>query len=214
MAKGVSSASTSRAGIAIYGDSTVDGYGTSPWVQNPLIPNHYHNTEAGLSWASMISGVDGRSVFNNGYSGKSIIDDWAYNNIDQYVFNNSTNVGDVYVFIVFGLNDFGQAGWSTATYTSKYTALINKIKAAGLSPVVVTSDPLSNVNEAFVQNTLVPLQKTIAASNNVPCFDINAPLYSWASYRSNQIDGIHFNNYGHEYKATIARNWITANLST
>ena len=70
---------------------------------------------------------------------------------------------------------FGQPNWSTTLFKSKYTALINLVKAQGLIPVVVTSDPISNVNDTFVQNTLVPLQKQIATDNNIKCLDLNGP---------------------------------------
>lgn len=199
--------------IAIFGDSTVDGYGTTPWVQNPLIPNHYHNTEAPYAWASMLDGINDKLVFNNGYAGQSIIDGWAINNIDTYVFNNITNINLKYVFIAFGLNDFGKPNWSTILYTNMYTELINKVKNQGLTPVVMTSDPLSNINENFVQETLIPLQKSIAESNSVLCFDINAGLYAWSDYRVNQIDGIHFNNIGNAKKRELAISFINTNMS-
>lgn len=165
-----------------------------------------------MAWASMLDSVSGRNVFNNGYSGKSVIDDWAINNIGQYVFWNVTNLNIKYVLLVFGLNDFGQPNWSTTLFKSKYTALINLVKAQGLIPVVVTSDPISNVNDTFVQNTLVPLQKQIATDNNIKCLDLNASLVSWSDYRLNQPDGIHFNNTGHARKRDIAAPWMVSNL--
>ncbi|MEP8451107.1 GDSL-type esterase/lipase family protein [Enterobacter bugandensis] len=194
--------------VAVFGDSTVDGYGTTPWVQNPLTPNHYHNSESPMAWVSMLDGIVGKRVFNNGYSGKSIIDDWAISNITNLVFNNSTNINIKYVMLVFGLNDIGQSNWSTSLYSSKYTELINFVKNQGLIPIVVTSDPISNVNDTFVQNTLVPLQRQIATNNSVQCLDLNAGLVSWSDYRSNQPDQIHFNNTGNAKKRDLAQTFV------
>lgn len=197
-------------GVAVFGDSTVDGYGTAPWIQNPLTANHFHNTESPMAWVSMLDTLVGKRVFNNGYSGKSIIDDWAISNISTFVFNNATNTNLKYVMLVFGLNDFGHPNWSTSLYASKYTALINLVKAQGLVPVVVTSDPISTVNDVFVQNTLVPLQKQIALDNGVQCLDLNAGLVAWSDYRINQPDLIHFNNAGNAKKRDLAQAFMTA----
>lgn len=194
--------------VAVFGDSTVDGYGTTPWVQNTLTANHYHNSESTMAWASMLDGIVGRRVFNNGYSGKSIIDGWAISNIATYVFNNSTNINLKYVLLVFGLNDFSQPNWSTSLFSSKYTELINFVKNQGLIPVVVTSDPISNVNDTFVQNTLVPLQRQIASDNGIQCLDLNAGLVSWSDYRANQPDQIHFNNTGNAKKRDLSKTFV------
>ena len=110
--------------------------------------------------------------------------------------------------LVFGLNDIGQSNWSTSLYSSKYTELINFVKNQGLIPIVVTSDPISNVNDTFVQNTLVPLQRQIATNNSVQCLDLNAGLVSWSDYRANQPDQIHFNNTGNAKKRDLAQTFV------
>ncbi|MGL5283804.1 MAG: SGNH/GDSL hydrolase family protein [Plesiomonas shigelloides] len=208
--------------ISIYGDSTVDGRGTNPWIANAIdssgdsVANHYHNDESPVSWPSLVDSELITRSFNNGYQGTAIIDDWAQRNALNAVIKNSTSVSVKYVFIAFGINDISRAAWSETLYLEKYNDLIDQFLSNDIIPVIVTSDPVSNrVNlpESLIQNTLVPLQRSIAASRGLRILDLNAYLYNWSDWRANQPDGLHFNNAGHQKKSEFALDFIRNELN-
>lgn len=211
-------------GISAYGDSTVEGKGTSPFAPNAqttvALPNHYHNDNAPASWPTLIDNnltPSGVRVFNNGYGGRAVIDDWAANNLAAAVTQNSTNLSLKFVLLDFGLNDVIASNWTPDLFRQKYTTLIQMVRQAGLIPVVLTSDPVSNNNErptTLIQDTLVPMQRTIAGSNACMLCDKNAQiLATWSEWDQNQPDGLHFNNTGHQKKAEIIQSFITANFA-
>lgn len=212
-------------GISAYGDSTVDGNGTTPFAPNAYdssgnaTPNHYHNDDAPASWASIIDSnltPAGKRVFNNGYGGRSIIDGWAINNLSAAVTDNATNTELKFVMIDFGLNDVVLSSWSVSLFQSMYAKLILAVRKAGLIPVVLTSDPVSNNNErptTLIQNVLVPAQRAVAGSNACMLCDKNAQiLATWPEWNQNQPDGLHFNNLGHQKKAEIIQQFIISNF--
>lgn len=212
-------------GISSFGDSTVDGNGTTPFSPNAYdasgnaIPNHYHNLEAPASWASIVDGnltTAGKRVFNNGYGGRAIIDGWAISNLSAAVTDNTTNTDLKFVMIDFGLNDVVLSSWSVSLYQSMYAQLILAVRKAGLIPVVLTSDPVSNNNErpaTLIQNVLVPAQRAVAGSNACMLCDKNAQiLATWPEWNQNQPDGLHFNNLGHQKKAEIIQQFIINNF--
>ncbi len=212
-------------GISSFGDSTVDGNGTTPFSPNAYdasgnaIPNHYHNLEAPASWSSIIDGnltPAGKRVFNNGYGGRAIIDGWAINNLSAAVTDNTTNTDLKFVMIDFGLNDVVLSSWSVSLFQSMYAQLILKVRKAGLIPVVLTSDPVSNNNErptTLIQSVLVPAQRAVAGSNACMLCDKNAQiLATWPEWNQNQPDGLHFNNLGHQKKAEIIQQFIISNF--
>lgn len=210
-------------GVSAYGDSTVDGHGTTPFAPNGqttvALPNRYHNDDAPASWASLIDNSlapSGVRVFNNGYGGRSVFDGWALANLKAAVVDNNTNIGLKFVLLDFGLNDVIIPGWTQGLFRERYTALIKAVRQAKLIPVVLTSDPVSNNGDrptALIQEQLVPTQRLIAASNSCMLCDKNAALLStWPEWNQNQPDGLHFNNTGHAKKADIIKSFITSNL--
>ena len=211
--------------VSAYGDSTVDGVGTTPFAPNGYdgdgnaVPNYYHNNQAPASWPVLIDvnlTPSGVRVFNNGYGGRAVIDDWAINNLAAAVTQNSTNTDLRFVLLDFGLNDVVRSNWSADLYRQKYTTLIQAVRQAGLIPVILTSDPVSNNNErptALIQDVLVPMQRVVAGSNACMLCDKNAQLLStWPEWNQNQPDGLHFNNLGHQKKAAIIQPFITQNF--
>ena len=213
-------------GISAYGDSTVDGKETTPFAPNGYdgngnaIPNYYHNNQAPASWPVLIDvnlTPSGVRVFNNGYGGRSVIDDWALNNLAAAVTQNNTNLNLRFVFLDFGLNDVIASNWSADLFRQKYTALIQAVRQAKLIPVILTSDPVSNNNgrpTTLIQDVLVPMQRIVAGSNACMLCDKNAQiLANWPEWNQNQPDGLHFNNTGHQKKAEIIQAFITTNFA-
>lgn len=210
-------------GISAYGDSTVEGKGTSPFTPNAqttvALPNHYHNDEAPASWPGLIDvslTPSGVRVFNNGYGSRAVLDDWALNNLAAAVTQNSTNIGLKFVMLDFGLNDVIMSSWSVSLFQSKYVSLIQAVRQAGLIPVILTSDPVSNNSDrptTLIQDVLVPAQRTIAGMNACMLCDKNAQiLATWPEWNQNQPDGLHFNNAGHQKKAEIIQQFIISNF--
>lgn len=212
-------------GISAYGDSTVEGKGTSPFATNAqttvALPNHYHNDSAPASWPALIDASltpSGVRVFNNGYGSRAVLDDWALNNLAAAVTQNSTNIGLKFVMLDFGLNDVILSNWSVSLFQSKYISLIQAVRQAGLIPVILTSDPVSNNIErptTLIQDVLVPAQRTIAGANACMLCDKNAQiLATWPEWNQNQPDGLHFNNAGHQRKADIIQQFITSKFDS
>lgn len=210
-------------GISAYGDSTVDGKETTPFAPNGYdvngnaIPNYYHNNQAPASWPVLIDvnlTPSGVRVFNNGYGGRAVIDDWAINNLAAAVTQNSTNTGLRFVLLDFGLNDVVRPNWSADLYRQKYTMLIQSVRQAGLIPVILTSDPVSNSIDrptTLIQDVLIPMQRVVAGSNACMLCDKNAQiLANWPEWNQNQPDGLHFNNAGHLKKSQIIQSFITS----
>lgn len=211
-------------GISAYGDSTVDGHGTTPFVPNGqttvALPNRYHNNEAPATWPALIDTAltpSGVRVFNNGYGGRAVLDGWALANLKAAVTENNTNLSLKFVFLDFGLNDIIMPNWTLNLFREKYVALIQAVRQAGLIPVILTSDPVSNNNErppSLIQDTLVPAQRMVASEMACMLCDKNAQiLATWPEWNQNQPDGLHFNNLGHQKKAAIIQSFITANFA-
>lgn len=203
--------------FAFYGDSTVDGYMTSPFIQNLVDENgnakgnHDHTKDAPNSWVSLEATVSKHNLYNCGYSGKAIIDDWAIDNIDTAIFNNSDIAPPSYIFLDFGLNDFIRNNWSVDNFKTKYREIISHIRSKGVGVVIVTSDPVSNRTDRpydAIQNQVVQSQIDISEELSLLLFDKNKDLITLGSLKTLQPDGLHFANEGHRIKQSLLHKFL------
>ncbi|MFB4732536.1 SGNH/GDSL hydrolase family protein [Enterobacter hormaechei subsp. steigerwaltii] len=208
--------STGTIKIAVYGDSTVDGYNTTGWTANPVdsngnaIGNTNHNTQSPNSWATQLNTKlktvnENVSVYNAGYGSRAIQDGWAINNYDAAITNNPYYGKCDYCLVAFGLNDRARAGWDADTYKQKYIELIAFIRSKGTEPIVVSSDP-TNRNDggpSFKQyrEDLISLQKVIAEETNCGYIDMFSYMSSVQNWTALQSDGIHFGDTGNTRKS-------------
>lgn len=207
--------------IALYGDSTVDGYLTTPYTKNPVNSdgsakgNYNHTPDAPSAWPYLSSVKSLHTIYNCGYEGRAAVDGWARNNIDTAIFNNAALSTPDFILLDFGLNDYIRGNWSVATFKRYMGYLISYIKGKGCKVIIATSDPVSNRSERpfeTVQSTLIVAQRQIASENDCLLFDKNAKLIQIGNWRSLQPDGLHFNNEGHILKSNIFLNFLTNNL--
>ncbi|MFR3123190.1 MAG: GDSL-type esterase/lipase family protein [Proteus mirabilis] len=202
--------------IVIYGDSTVDGYNTTGWNENPVdnrgnaIGNSNHNLQSPNSWAtqldSKLKAINSNiSVYNAGYGRKAIQDGWAIDNYDSAITNNKYYGNCDYCFIAFGLNDRARSDWNPDIYKYKYIELINFIRSKGTEPIIVSSDPTNRKDggPTFKQyrDELIPLQKVIAEEVNCGYIDIFTYMSSVKNWTDLQLDGIHFGDIGNTKKS-------------
>lgn len=206
-------------GIAIYGDSTTDGYNTTGWTQNPVdgsgnaIGGIDHNPTAPNAWPNLLNtalrteyGTKVR-VYNAGYTQRSIVDSWAFNNADAAIINNSAFSNVKFVMIAFGLNDVKVSGYSIAAYKQKYRELVAKFRAAGIEPIVVTSDPVASNSDrpdSIVRYGIVPAQRELADELGLMLLDMDKLMRQVPSWQSLETDGLHFNDAGHASKSSYA----------
>ncbi|MEQ1967271.1 SGNH/GDSL hydrolase family protein [Xenorhabdus nematophila] len=202
--------------LAIYGDSTVDGYNTRDWVANPVdsngnaIGNTNHNLTSPNSWATQLNKKlktinPSISVWNAGYGGRAIQDRWAINNYDAAITNNKYYGKPDFCFIAFGLNDMARKTWDPNEYKAKYIELINYIKSKGTSVIVISSDPTNRGDggpsyEKY-RDILITIQKMVAEETDSAYVDIFSYMSNIDSWTTLQSDGIHFGDLGNSKKS-------------
>jgi alpha-L-fucosidase 2 len=171
--------------VACVGDSITAGYA----LQNPGVESYPAQLQALLG--------NGYSVGNFGNSGATVLkrsdntywNSWAYRASLQF----KPNI----VVIMLGTNDSKPWNWNAAKFDADYRALIAKYQGLAtrpqvyicLPPPVYTPNPFGNTfDPVFIQNTLVPAVRAIAANTGVPLIDNNAPLLNRPELFS---DGVH-----------------------
>lgn len=200
--------STEYFNLIALGDSTVDGNGTTGWIANPVNTDGSaqgqtdHREQSLKAWPTLVNAeLSTREVYNGGYSGRAIIDNWAIDNI-QTILSNPTTPNAKYATVCFGLNDLTRTNWSVDTFKSKYAELISRIREFGIEPIIMTSQPATNNSArpwATVQDVLVPAQRQVASENGCKLIDLNHMLItSGEDLATLQPDGLHFNDAGHE----------------
>ncbi len=209
-------ASSSQVKIAVYGDSTVDGYNTTGWTSNPVdssnnaIGNSNHNLQSPNSWATLLDTklktINPQiKVYNAGYGSRAIQDGWAIDNYDRAITNNPFYGKCDYCFIAFGLNDRARSSWDPVEYKKKYIELINFIKSKGTSVVVVNADPVRRTDggPTFGQyrDELIPLQLQVANETGSGYIDMFYYMDSLNPRPAFDSIGVHYGDSGNVYKA-------------
>lgn len=216
--------------FAAFGDSTTDGAGTTSFTPNPVdasgnaVGQIDHNTTAPNAWPAVLQSLlrevysnNNISVFNAGYNGRKLIDDWAINNYDKAITNNPNYGKPDAVFVDFGLNDFSvnvNAAPDYNTYFAKHRTLLDFILAKGTLPILLTSGPtaLTNQKVASTDNySIVKIlnegKKQLAEEYNIPILDKAECLKSWAksvkstTWQTAEPDYLHFGDAGNSIQA-------------
>lgn len=206
--------------ICAFGDSTTDGNGTSPLTLNTIGTDH--NLDAPNAWPAKLQEILREAysnqlinVWNAGFSGQRIEDQWAYDNYQAAVIDNPFyGVPDV-VFIGFGLNDITTLD-TLDDHITETRRLMDRILSDGSLPVLVTCDPsrrngVNNVRDnKEAERQLNAAKVSLAAEYGTPLIDTNEPMKRWISDNEEgykwlqlQSDGLHFNNKGHAFKAQV-----------
>jgi GDSL-like Lipase/Acylhydrolase family len=194
-----------KVSIAAYGDSTVDGFATTPWVGNytnngDAVGNNDHGLDAPNAYPTVLQGFlremfnnNKIDVFNAGYSGKSLADGWAIKNYDKAIIENPHyGIPDI-VFIDFGLNDARPEGSQIETFRVELIMLIDKISSYGSLPVILTCDPVlrnyDTANAVFNREIIQQIDMVkyhVAMLKNIPLITKGEQLRDWAN---NNQDG-------------------------
>lgn len=223
--------------ICCYGDSTTDGNATSAWVANPTIDgkavgNSNHNLTAPNAWPIQLQHLlrkmycnENIHVYNAGYSGKKLIDGWAYDNFDSAVTNNPYYGKCDAVIIDFGLNDITESSELVKRTILETSKLIEKIKITGAIPVLMTSGPTyrSKHNGDKDSNVVVTqineIKKHISIWESIPLIDKSKGLLDLLNSRDDikwcniQSDGLHFSDIGHKIQAAYICNYLYSGIT-
>ncbi|WEY55853.1 SGNH/GDSL hydrolase family protein [Enterobacter roggenkampii] len=146
--------------IPCFGDSSIDGNGTSNWIQNPIVPvtghpwatapvaNTNHNAEAPNAWTNKLQYIlreyhrnNNISVYNAGYSGQQMQNGWANYYFEKAILQNPFIPENPDIVILgFGLNDITDAGNRIEQHITQTIEVMKKVLAAGATPVLLTCD--------------------------------------------------------------------------
>lgn len=109
-----------------------------------------------------------------------------------------------FILIMEGTNDVG-VGLSVETTKYNLQAMINKSKAAGVTPVLATLTPSDRAGApVLIPQVWNPMITSLASSNGVHLADqYTAILPTWSS---TNVDGLHPNDAGHQI---IANTWYS-----
>lgn len=171
--------------VACVGDSITAGYG----LANPGTQSYPAQLQALLG--------SGYAVGNYGNSGTTVLkrsdntywNSWAYRASVQ----SSPNI----VVIMFGANDSKPWNWDAAKFEADYRALIAKYQGLRSRPEVFIclTTPVFNPNPfgnafdpAFLQNTIIPAIRNVAAATGVTLIDNNSQFLNSPELFS---DGVH-----------------------
>jgi acyl-CoA thioesterase-1 len=190
--------------VACVGDSITAGYGLS----NSGTQSYPAQLQAMLG--------SGYRVGNYGLSGATALkrSDNSYWNTSTYRagINSSPNI----VVIMFGTNDSKSWNWNAANFDSDYRALIAKYQGLRshprvciclIPPVYVPNAFGTTFDPAFIQNTVLPAIRNIAAETGVPLIDNNTSLLNHPELFT---DGVHPTVQG----ANIVANNVAGVIST
>uniref|UniRef100_UPI00404876D9 SGNH/GDSL hydrolase family protein n=1 Tax=Yoonia sp. TaxID=2212373 RepID=UPI00404876D9 len=185
----------------------VTAYGDSSVLGTDGVTETYNNWPNRLgSILRTMTGNANIATYNAGSGGKKVIDDWAIDNLAASVTTPFPNTE--YLMICFGLNDIkvDLPGWNQNLYRTKYSELIAAVRAAGIKPIMVTSNITAGADirpNKLMQGELLAVQRQIALDNRVDLIDPNEMLLNWQNYGSGsqrlgdiQADGTHFNDEG------------------
>lgn len=210
-----------------YGDSTTDGNDSTLWQSNT---GGDHNPGAPNSWPAIVTrtvaailggGKDvnpgdiatTRFLINNaGYGGKRADNGWAYENIEAAIINNTFYQDSKVCFIQFGINDsyFG-SGYVTEAYISEITKVVKKLRGYGITPVLLTPDPVprQRVDKMLrdVVNPLIELARNLGVKLIDVFRDMREYLNDNSDYTITELysngDYVHPNDLGFLVKAMV-----------
>lgn len=171
--------------IFLLGDSTVTDQAYEPWN----------------SWGQMFTRFfkPGIAVANFAESGESLRSSLGANRVAKV--ESMLRKGD-YVFIQFGHNDMkDKRADALAQYEKNLTALVNRIRGKGATPLLVTSmERKAGVNKN-THGDYPATVKRVAASENAVLIDLHAMSQTLYAALGKNLDaafqdGTHHNNFG------------------
>lgn len=220
--------------IGCYGDSQTDGNGTSARTPNPqdAIGSTDHNIEAPNAWPNRLRFTlsyfypdASFKIMNHGFSGKSMFNGWAFNNIQAAVISNAiTFAGRLHdaVIIQFGSNDIeslaADPAGTVAAFSSETRKVCRLLMSLGIVPILQTCDPNATSDPAArdswkTTEVLDTLKRQIADELGIALIDTGADLRRWInnnkeghSYILDQYDTLHGGDAWHAFKgSSVAR---------
>lgn len=222
--------------ICCYGDSTTDGMGTTDWVANPTVNgdaagNSNHNLTAPNAWPAQLQMIlreayrnQNIHVYNAGYTGKKLIDGWAFNNFNKAVIDNPFyGVCDL-IFVDFGLNDITESGDIVSKTIIETERLVDKILSLGSVPVLLSSGPMYRSGDEGDKDKIDVIQKInktkqyIADKLNLTYIDKASEILNLLNSNINlkwsdlQPDGLHFGNVGHKIQVSSLMNHLYSSM--
>lgn len=208
--------------IVCYGDSTTDGNGTTGWTANPVngdgtaIGTAAHNPPN--AWPAAMRtiirrmfGNDQIAIWNAGYGGHDLVTGWAINNFQTAVIDNpGYGVPDI-CLLNWGLNDIVRGVYTPAYFKTQLKALILEIVSHGITPVLMTPDPVmeAGLRQGGSISELIQVYREVAEEQAITLIDTHDALQTVFSaggtnslWAYNQQDDLHFNDAGHRVKAS------------
>jgi lysophospholipase L1-like esterase len=216
--------------IACFGDSEIDGYGTSGYTKNPVGPgsifdspalgNIDHEGTAPNAWPAKLKanlreafGNNNIQVWNAGYQSKMASDGWAIANYDAAVTNNPYYGRPDVCFVLFGTNDQTH-NYTVSQFISQMRLLLKKIIGNGTLPILLSANPCRENTSLDGASGLAMFQqfdtakRGLAVELGIPFFDTGGEISRWLeqnedgySWYQTQPDGVHLGDDGHAYWA-------------
>lgn len=175
------------ANIIAFGDSITAGHSSRSGGYPPKL-------------ASLLNGNEKPSIVANyGISGEKTPE--GLSRFDRVLASFPANI----ILIMEGTNDI-RGGISVETTQFNLQAMVNKAKAAGVTPVIATLTPSDrNGSTTLIPETWNPMIKALASSNGIKLADQYAAILPvWGSANA---DRLHPNDYGYQI---IADTWYAA----
>lgn len=173
------------ANITAFGDSLTTGVGSESGGYPPKLNNLLNNKGKPSTVVNM--GVGGEITMQ------------GINRFDSVLASFATDI----ILIMEGINDVG-FGLSMETSGYNIQAMIDKAKAAGVTPVLATLTPSSWNGETAIPQAWNPMLQSLAGNNGIRIADQYAVILpTWSSIT---VDGIHPNDSGYQI---IANTWYS-----
>lgn len=212
--------------IAFFGDSTIDGVGTSGNIANILgtddqSPNAFpYKLEQLLKSASNNQNL---RIYNAGFAGRSI--DWGLSNIESE-FGSGTSYEDVKMIgIGFGINDRNRYE-NMAEYRNSFKNITKTVikwcYKRNIQPFLITTQAIlspdiatSYLDGSYPMRTAMHIEtianevkRELAIEEGLELIDVNKftemfLLYSNHSAKTIIEDRLHFGNIGHQYESEL-----------
>lgn len=187
-------ATTKAANITCFGDSITAGHSSRSGGYPPKLSNLLN------------SNGKPSNVINKGISGEKTPAGVA--RFDGVLASWPANI----VLIMEGTNDI-RGGLSLQTTQYNLQAMINKSKAAGVTPVLATLTPSNRSgSETLIPNVWNPMIASLASSNGVLLADQYAGILP--TWSGSNADGLHPNDTGYQTVAVTWYNTIAALISS
>jgi lysophospholipase L1-like esterase len=208
---GFASRANAQIKVSCVGDSITFGTGAS----------------SGNSYPSQLQRLlgSGYNVGNFGHGGATLLSTGDIPYINQPEYASSGSFNPAVVVIMLGTNDAKDSNWANhSTFNSDYNNLIYHYRSLPSHPVVCVMTPPAVYGSGFggnmattLNNTVVPMEETIASNNIAPVIDVHAATSNHPEWFAADSNHVHPNDAGAACIAQVVSQeivYLTASTQT